>query len=144
MAWGLFQWLPFVRTAALDPVFLPLPEADFKQYVQSDASGFGIEELPEILSQYKPTHVIGLLANCQALRYLAISDFSVECPNLNPSGENIDELTNLLNQNRENRSYVVLEDLIYVPATAPGKLITTIQRPGNGPSLSIYDLSPTT
>jgi hypothetical protein len=141
--WGLLQWLPFARTAALDPAGLPLPVEDFKQYIWADASGFGLQEIRELLRPHRPVRVIGLLSNCQALRYLALADFPVECPNLNPSGENMDELSQLMNQGRATGVFVVLENLGYVPTTAPGTLLTTIQRPGDGAALSVYDLSPT-
>jgi hypothetical protein len=140
--WGAIQWLPFAVKAAQNPVSLPLPETDFKQYIRSDASGFGLPEVRTALQALAPAKVIGLLSNCQGLRYLALHDFDVECPNLNPSGENIPELLDLLDQNRAPKIFLVLEDLPYVPASVPGKLVTVVSRPGDGPTLTIYDLSP--
>jgi hypothetical protein len=143
MVWGAVQWLPFAVTAAQNPASLPLPETDFKQYVRSDASGFGFHEVQTVLADHAPIKVIGLLSNCQALRYLALHDFDVECPTLNPSGENIGELEDLLNQNRSPHIFLVLEALPYVPSNVPGHIVAVIQRPGDGPTLSIYDLTPT-
>ncbi|MBZ0288563.1 MAG: hypothetical protein K8I30_13180, partial [Anaerolineae bacterium] len=142
LVWGAVQWLPFAVTAPQNPVLLPLPETDLKQYVYSDASGFGLSDVRAELMPHTPAKVIGLLSNCQALRYLALYEFEVECPNLNPSGENIPELLDLIEQNRAAGTYVVLENLAYVPSSLSGKIIAVIPRPGAGPTLSIYDLSP--
>jgi len=142
LAWGLLGWLPFIITAARDPVQLPLPNADFDQYVRSDASGFGLAEVRQIVRSRQPTLVIGLLSNCQALRYLSLSDFPVECPTLRPSGANIDALTALMETRRAPGVYVVLEQLPFVPVGAPGSKIAEVERPGGGPTLSIYELSP--
>jgi hypothetical protein len=140
--WGILKWLPFVRTAEIDPVHLPLPAADFAQYIRSDASGFGLPDVRAILQERQPTLVIGLLANCQGLRFLSLHDFPIDCPNLNPSGEDIEELTAMLDANRAPGVYVVLEALPFVPTRADGELIAVIDRPGGGPTLSIYDLTP--
>lgn len=141
-AWGLVWWLPFVGAGATDPALLPLPEADIRQYLASDASGYMLEDVLLALRLREPERVIGLLANCQGLRYLALGDFPVECPVLSPDGSRIDELAKLMEQNRAAGVYVVLESLPYVPATSPGRLITTVWRLNNSASLSIYDLSP--
>lgn len=140
--WGILHWLPFIRTAGVDPVHLPLPAADFAQYVRSDASGFGLPDVRTILQESQPTLVIGLLANCQGLRFLSLHDFPMDCPNLNPSGEGIEELAAMLDENRSTGVYVVLEELPFVPDSVDGKLVTVIERPDSGPTLSIYDLTP--
>jgi hypothetical protein len=142
LSWGVLQWLPFVLTAGNNPVDLNLPAADFAQYVRSDASGFGLPDVRTVLRDRQPTLVIGLLANCQGLRFLALNDFPMLCPNLNPNGEDIAELAALLDDNRTNGVYAVLEQLPFVPSSANGKLIAVIERPDGGPTLSIYDLAP--
>jgi hypothetical protein len=142
LSWGVLQWLPFVSIAGNNPVDLPLPAADFAQYVRSDASGFGLPDVRAILKERQPTLVIGLLANCQGLRFLALNDFPMLCPNLNPNGEDIDELAALLDANHATGVYAVLEDLPFVPANTNGEVIAAIERPGGGPTLSVYDLAP--
>jgi hypothetical protein len=141
VGWGAFQWLPFVNIIIRDPSQLPLDSADYTQYVRSDASGFGLAEVRDMLREQKPTLVIGLLSNCQGLRYLSLKDFYVECPRLNPSGENIAELVELMTTNRNPGTYVVLEELPFVPDTAPGTQLTVVERPDDGSSMSIYDLA---
>jgi hypothetical protein len=144
LSWGVAQWLPFVRAAGNNPVDLTLPTADFAQYVRSDASGFGLPDVRAVLRERQPTLVIGLLANCQGLRFLALHDFTMSCPNLNPSGEDIDELAAMLDENRAAGVYVVLEQLPFVPSRANGDLIAVVERPDDGPTLSVYDLTPDT
>jgi hypothetical protein len=142
LSWGVLQWLPFVRTAGNNPVDLSLPAADFAQYVRSDASGFGLPDVRAVLQERQPIVVIGLLANCQGLRFLSLHDFPMACPNLNPNGEDIEELAAMLDENRAPGVYVVLEALPFVPDSVDGELIAVIERPDGGPTLSIYDLTP--
>lgn len=144
MVWGGVQWLPFALTAADDPARLPLPEVDVLQYVHSDAAGFALADVRDYLLERQPRQVVGLLANCNGLRYLSVADFPVECPVLSPDGSRVDELADLLNARRAGGVYAVLEDLPYVPATSPGKLVHTVERIGDRRVLSIFDLSPET
>ncbi len=142
LSWGILQWLPFVRTVGSDPVHLALPATDFSQYVRSDASGFGLTNIRDVLRERQPILVIGLLANCQGLRFLALNDFPMLCPNLNPSGEDIDEMTAMIDEQRAPGVFVVLEKLSFVPSSINGEQIAVIERPDGGPTLSIYDLTP--
>jgi hypothetical protein len=142
LAWGVFQWVPFTLIAAKDPARLPLPDTDYRQYVSSDASGFGLSDIREYLSRYDVKQVIGLLANCQGLRYTAQDTLPVICPPLNPNGQDIERLTRYLEENRFEDLFVVLEDSPYIPDTAPGKLLAVVRRPGDKASLSIFALAP--
>jgi len=135
--WAGAQWLPFV----IQPSRPNLAPADYTEYLASDASGAGLAEIFADLQERQPRQVIGLLSNCQSLRYMALNIFPVLCPRVNPNGSDIEALTVLMEENRLPGVYVVLEDSAYVPAKAPGQLLATINRPQNGPSLAIYDLS---
>ncbi len=136
--WGGLQWLPFTRTAD----YTMLPARDYAEYVASDASGFGLNAARQTLRDAGARRVIGLLANCQGLRYLALPDFPVECPRVNPNGEDIPHHRELLEQNRAAGTFVVLEAIPYVPDSAPGRQMAVISRPGGGPALTLYDLAP--
>ncbi len=136
--WGAVQWLPF----AANPSAPNLAPADYTEYLVSDASGSGIPEIFTYLRDRQPIQVIGLLSNCQSLRYMAINTFPVTCPRVNPNGSDVEALAALMAENRTEGTYVILEDSAYVPAEAPGQLLITITRPQNGPSLAIYDLAP--
>ncbi|MBZ0281521.1 MAG: glycosyltransferase family 39 protein [Anaerolineae bacterium] len=141
LIWGAFQWLPFSLKAWQHPIDLPLPATDRDQYINSDASGFGLPEARDYLAQYPVTEVIGILSNCQSLRYMSQEYFEVICPNINPNGSEKAALTNLMNENRRNGVYVILEDSPYIPASAPGTLMTAIERPAGKANLTIYDIS---
>jgi hypothetical protein len=138
----LLYWLPFAITAAENPTSLALPSGDEAQYLTSDASGSGIPETMRFLTQEHPRQVFGLLSNCLGLRYLSLTSFPVSCPRINPNGSDVEALAALMAENRAEGVYVVLENSAYVPSEAPGKLLITITRPQNGPSLAIYDLAP--
>lgn len=137
-AWGVLQWLPFTRTAD----YTVLPARDYAEYVASDASGFGLNAARQALRDAGARRVIGLLANCQGLRYLALADFPVDCPRVNPNGEDIPYHRELLEQNRAAGTFAVLEAIPYVPDSAPGRQMAVISRPGGGPALTLYDLAP--
>lgn len=137
-AWGAVQWLPFF-TSSSAPNLAP---ADYTEYLVSDASGSGLTEIIAYLRDRQPRQVIGLLPNCQSLRYMALNVFPVTCVRVNPNGSDVEALAALMEENRAVGTYVVLEDSAYVPAKAPGQLLITITRPQNGPSLAIYDLAP--
>ena len=139
---GLLLWLPFASAVKHDPVSLPLPENDYAQYIASDASGLGLEELRAELEALRPREVIALIANCQGLRYLALGTVPVTCPALNPSGANVPVLLELLESRRTPGVYAVLEAIPYAPAWAPGKLVTTLTFPIPRPAFAIYDLAP--
>lgn len=140
--WGLGHWLPFAYTQAANPAALPLPQPDFVQYIYSDASGFGFAAARDELEKRQAQRVIGLLPNCQGFRYLSLDVFGVECPKLNPNGEDREKLYQMLVSAREPGVYAVLDAVPFVPESAPGQKLAVIQRPGGGPSLTLYDLAP--
>lgn len=138
LIWALTLWLPFAWTAARSPISLQLTESDYAEYINSAASGFGLSELIAVLTPRQPAHVIGVLANCVSLRELA--SFPVECPRVNPNGEDIQTISQLLATSREANTYAVLEALAYAPTSAPGTPIAVIDV--RQPHLTIYDLAP--
>jgi hypothetical protein len=110
--------------------------------MSSEASGFGLAEVKTYLKQQPVTQVIGIFSMCTGLQWIAAQDFPVYCPHINPNGEDIDSLNQIMQDNQSAGVYVVLEKLDYLPTNPPGKLVNVIQRPGDGLALSIYDLSP--
>ncbi len=138
LIWGLVLWLPFAVTAARSPDKIALPANDYTQYVRADGSGFGLREVVAALENRHPTRVIGVLSNCWGLYEMA--PFPVECPRMNPNGEDVQALANLLAASREAGVYAVLETTLYAPSSAPGRVIATID--ANRPRLTIYDLTP--
>ncbi|MBI1277940.1 MAG: hypothetical protein GC179_07410 [Anaerolineaceae bacterium] len=139
--WAAAQWLPFAITEVRQPNETPLPAVDVAQYINSDAAGTGYPEVRDFLAAYDVREVIGLVSNCQAFRYLTMSSYSVDCPALNPNGSSIPGLVELMNQKQGRDVFVLLQKIPYVPEAVPGKLLTVIERPGGGPSISIYQLS---
>ncbi len=139
--WAVVQWLPFAAAGVNQPNKLPLPAVDVAQYINSDAAGTGYPEARAFLAAYDVREVIGLVSNCQAFRYLTMSNYKVDCPTLNPNGSSIPGLVELMNQKRGADVFVLLQQIPYVPDAVPGKLLTVIERPGGGPSISIYQLS---
>jgi hypothetical protein len=138
----LALWLPFARTALYNPVELPVAPADRQEYIRSDAGGFGLAEAQSALQNYGAREVIGLLSNCANLEFMMRNAMHVTCPQLSPGGSNVSALEQLLATSRRPGVYVVLEDNPYVPKTAPGQVLTIIQRPDGGPHLSIVNLAP--
>jgi hypothetical protein len=141
-AWLLPFWIPFVNAYLGNPAALPLLAADQHEYMSSEASGFGLAEVKAYLKQQPVTQVIGIFSICTGLQWITQQDFPVYCPSINPNGEDIDSLNQLMQDSQKVGVYVVLEKLAYLPANPPGKLVKVIQRPADGLALSIYDLSP--
>jgi hypothetical protein len=143
LVWGIAHWLPFAWTMARNPFALPYPERDYIEYVVSDATGFGLRELQEYLIRENARAVIGVFSNCQGFRYMSWDALAVTCPVLNPSGAHIQALVNELNARKADGTFAVLEeDNNYVPASAPGRLVAVIERPGGRANLRVYDLTP--
>jgi hypothetical protein len=141
-AWAAAFWLPFLGANLTDPLGLPLPAWDQAQYIQSDAAGFGFDVVADYLIEQDAEAVIGILANCLALRYTYLDRLAVECPRIRHDGSSIPELTQLLNERRAPGVYAVLEAIDYLPAEAPGALVAVVERPTGGPTLRIYNLAP--
>lgn len=142
IAWGLVQWLPFAWTAYTAPERLPLSRYDYAEYVASDAAGFGLPEVRDLLLREGAGEVIGVLANCQALRFLMLGQVAVTCPTLNPNGQDVDAVAALLEEKRGTGAYVVYEALPYAPSSVPGVLVGTVERPGGRSALAVYRLAP--
>lgn len=138
----LVHWGPFYWASTHDPLAIPLADRDAAEHVHSDASGFGLAETRWALLASGATRVIGILANCQGLRYLSLGDFQVECPRVNPNGEDIPALQALMESSRAPGVFVVLEDLPYAPDHTPGVISATIRHPSGRPRLTIYALDP--
>jgi hypothetical protein len=134
----LILWLPFAWNVIRSPLNLMMPADDYAEYIYSEASGFGLAEVLLVLNQHRPARVIGVLANCVSLRELA--SFPVECPRVNPNGEDIQMLSQLLATSRVANTYAVLEKLVFTPASAPGTAIAIINV--RQPHLTVYALAP--
>jgi hypothetical protein len=125
------------------PADLALADVDKREYIFSDGSGFGLSEIRAALrDRVDVREVIGVLSNCGNLQYLLYREFNVICPPLSPSGSTIEAVSKQIENNRREGAYVVLEQLPYAPQSVQGKLVRVIERPGNGPKLSIFDLTP--
>ncbi len=136
--WAALVWLPFAVAAPAD---LPLPRVDITQYTGTDASGFGLDAVGAELNAREIQLVIGALSNCQGLRY-RFPDLPVNCPLIRPNGQDVDALAQLFSGNRAAGVYVVLEASPYVPTSAPGQIVTTIDDAHGRPRLTLYDLTP--
>ena len=139
--WGGVYWLPFMQASMESPPDFPLPQWDREQYVLSDAAGYGLAQAADYLLAQQPQEVIGIVANCLALKYGYLGELNVQCPRITHDGSSINELAALLENSRSPGTYAVLEAINYLPATAPGTLITIIERPPPGPRLTVYDLT---
>ncbi|RMG80471.1 MAG: hypothetical protein D6712_18045 [Chloroflexi bacterium] len=138
----ILQWLPFAHAAIDDPSSIPLAAVDYREYVVSDAAGIGIDETLAILRENHAQQVIGLLANCQGLRYRAQGAPEVICPTLDFSGNNWPQLLKQVDNLRGDGVFVVIEDSPYVPSSVEGEFIAEVKRPEERANLRIYDLSP--
>lgn len=141
IALGLVIWLPFALAADRNPLDLQVPDNDYQQYLTSESSGTGLNEIIAELEGRQPQQVIGIFANCLSLYYITLDQLPVSCPHLNPNGDDREALSQLLEESQQNGVFAVLETIDYVPAMAPGAVIREIIRP-NGPSLIVYDLAP--
>jgi hypothetical protein len=137
--WAMGVWLPFMASLTGDPRTLSLTANDRSEYITAEGSGFGLHETLHVLRAEGAERVIGVFANCLSLRYIA-GDLRVDCPRLNPNGEDIPALAAQLDANRARHIYAVLEDLPYAPNTAPGRLVAEIEGAPGRPLLRIYAL----
>lgn len=142
LGWGWVGFRPFLAQMNDAPTSLALPAHDYREYLASDASGVGLETVRDLLRQHDAERVIGIMANCQGLRYESFGLFPVECPTINPSGETIPELEALMNASRAEDVYVVLEAIDYLPDSAPGRVVGTVNAATNRPRLTLYSLAP--
>lgn len=133
--------LPFGYNVLANPTALPLPLRDLREYIASDGSGFGLSETFALLQSEGAVQVVGLLSNCDALRYTAPSNIEVLCPGLRPDRSNVPEIEQRLAELQVPGVYVVVEDNDYVPEHIPGTQTAVVQRPDGGPALTIYRLA---
>ena len=141
LVWGATNWLPQAITTATHPVELALPEIDRSQYILSDATGFGFDQLPQFIPAQGHIPILGLLANCQGLRYTFLHIYDVRCHDVNPDGSDIPVLMEWVNDSRLEVRYAILEESSYLPQQLDGIVIGSIDRPGGKATLRIYDLS---
>lgn len=141
--WVIGVFLPFATPFYADVNAVRLPEGDYMEYVVSDASGYGIEAILNAIPADAQA-VIGILANCQALRYLAADTVPVTCPRLGTHGQDIEAIADLLTTaQKETGVYVVYEDTPYAPdrASLQAEWLATVQRPEGRINLHLYALS---
>lgn len=141
--WVIGVFVPFALPFYTDVNAVQLPEGDQMEYVISDASGYGIQAIFEAIPA-EAESVIGILANCQALRYLAAETVPVTCPRLGTMGQDIEAIAALLAEAQQARGvYVVYEDTPYAPdrADLEADLLLTVARPEGRINLYLYALS---
>ena len=138
--WAVTSWLPFAWTMNNAPIDLQLPPDERHEYIESDASGFGLAEVETALTNAQAQRVVGLLANCQSLRYELLNRIDVLCPTINPNGDTIPALEATLHQYQTAGSFAVLEALPYLPQAAPGEVVASVQAASGRPRLTIYRL----
>ena len=139
LLWVAMVWLPFMGALSNEPLNLALTSNDRDEYITAEGGGFGLAETLDALEGEGAERVIGILANCLSLRFMA-RDLAVDCPRLSPTGEDIPVLEALLEANRLPGDYAVLESLPYAPQSSPGRLIAEIEGAPGRPLLRIYAL----
>ncbi|HYO88824.1 MAG TPA: hypothetical protein VER79_09255 [Candidatus Limnocylindrales bacterium] len=139
LVWAALVWAPFAAALVSDPLALALTASDRGEYITAEGSGFGLAEALGVLESEGAERVIGVLANCLSLRYSA-GDLEVDCPRLNPNGEDVPALEALLEANRQTGVYAILEAIPYAPESAPGLLVATIEGAPGRPLLRVYAL----
>jgi hypothetical protein len=142
LALGLFNWLPQAITTAQNPVVLDLPIADQRQYIQSDATGFGFAEIAALIPRENRPIVLGLLANCQGFRYSYFDAYEVLCQQVNPDGSDIPRLLTWVEEMSSSAQYLILEESAYFPETIDAEILALIERPANRANLRLYRISP--
>ncbi len=138
--WGVGVFLPFAQVATQNPVALALDAPDVRQYIQSDATGFGLDETIAFLQSQEAQSVLGVLANCQGLRYRAWGVLAVDCPRLSSAGEDIEAIMRYAKDVYQGR-FAVLEDSPYAPSALDGDILRVVPRPSVRAHLTIYALS---
>lgn len=139
---ALIAWIPFYTVMLTNPTRLTLPEADYIEYFAADSSGSGLDEIQAFLESSDADRVIGLLPNCLSLHYMMVNSLTIDCPRINPNGEDIPQHEALVESNRAPGVIVIHENSPYVPADIPGEALYTVERPGGLSTLTVYDLTP--
>ena len=139
----LVTWsLPFLQTSRHAPEKLLLDTVDTHQYIQGDSAGLAFRTLHSVLLELEPDLVLGIISNCQSLRYFTIADYPVLCPRVNSRGDDIAAHRILLDSHRAAGVYAVLDSMTRTPAESPGVLLQIVDSPGGEVQYSIYDLAP--
>jgi hypothetical protein len=141
-AFGGLVWLPFYVALLVNPAALPLTDGEYGEYFAADSSGAGLAEIEAFLVAQDPERVIGLLPNCLSLKYSALDTLTVECPRINPNGDDIPALRELVASSRAPGVMVVKENSPYVPQDIPGEVVYEVERPTGRTTLTVYDLAP--
>ncbi len=141
-AWGVLVWVPFYASMLRAPELPAVPPDDISEYYAADSAGSGMAVVTAFLIEQDTQRVIGLLPNCTSLRYTAMPALPVDCPRINPNGEDIPALLALVEANRAPGVMVVHENSPYVPAQIPGTAVFTYERPGGLTTLTVVDLAP--
>lgn len=139
--WVTTTSLPFLANSYGHPEQLALPQADRYQYIEGESAGLAIRDVHDALLPLRPKLVLGILNNCLSLRYLALRDYPVQCPRVNYTGEDIAHHMELMNNNRAEGVYAVLDSTPFTPSDAPGTILQVIPSPGATILYSLYDLS---
>jgi 4-amino-4-deoxy-L-arabinose transferase-like glycosyltransferase len=142
MVWAALFFVPF-RAALLAGEAPPtLPDAEYREYVSSDASGFRLEDVLLALHERGAQRVVGVIANCEGLRMRARGSLTVICPRLQHSGANREAVAEEVRALRQTGTFGVLEAIPYLPEQLDGEVVLRFQKPRQGSTYTLYDLAP--
>jgi 4-amino-4-deoxy-L-arabinose transferase-like glycosyltransferase len=144
--WIAVFCLPFAWDAWHQPDDLPLVGNDPAEYVRGEASGYGVTAVGDWLrTQGDPLPVLGLVANCQALR-LAAYPVEVTCPTIHWDNTSQDVIMAQAEAwAAAGPVYVVGEDLPYIDLSGlpqPFAEVIVVARPDGGLPVGLYLLAP--
>ena len=144
LGWVALSGILWITQFTDNPLYAPLPLADQQEYMMSDASGYGLADVATVVAQSDAHTVIGLLANCQSLRYLLIEQREIICPRVNPNGEDIPNHLQLIDATtQQGVTLVILENSPYVPATINGDFLSLTVRPNGLSALRLFRVEQT-
>lgn len=141
-AWGAMLWLPMVIGVNTNPLGLNLPPEDRHEYLNADGTGFGFAEIADHIPSENRPEILGILSNCQGLRYTYWDTYEVLCRPIRPNGRDIPVMLNWVEESRGVVPYVVLEESIFLPDSIEGEEIVYIERPRSRANLTIYSIQP--
>jgi hypothetical protein len=141
VTWVLTISYPFFRMMQSTESVL-LPEFDQREYIASDGSGFGLDQIVSAIEPFNQYQIVGLLANCNSLRYMVLSqDHDIICPRLDPAGRNEEALTDLVSQMERTMTLIIVEEIAYIPQSVDGDLVAVIQDSSGRPTMRLYSLA---
>lgn len=139
--WFAIFFAPFAYNAWYHPADLPLNDNDLAEYIRRESSGFGVTGAGQMLSAADETlPVLGLVANCQALR-IAAHPVEVACPAFDWFGANEQLFDRAEQTAMQGPLYVVGENLVYLDLSGlpqPNTLVAAIDRPGSEHTVYLY------